>query len=151
MCIRDRYKPLSGQLSRDEYEILDELNGLIPVSYTHLDVYKRQVIGQAAVTAGLVSPLMVIIIALSAMTSFAAPDYSIMNAIRLLKFMLLFLTGTFGLFGFMMGINIIAIRVASTMSFGIPYTAPAAPFNMRDIMKFFFSNVMFEKERARCV
>lgn len=106
------------------------------------------VIGQAAVTAGLVSPLMVIIIALSAMTSFAAPDYSIMNAIRLLKFMLLFLTGAFGLFGFMMGINIIAIRVASTTSFGIPYTAPAAPFNMRDIMKFFFSNVMFEKERA---
>lgn len=106
------------------------------------------VIGQAAVAAGLVSPLMVIIIALSAMTSFAAPDYTIMNAIRLLKFMLLFFTGAFGLFGFMMGINIIAVRVASTTSFGVPYTAPAAPFNFRDMIKFFFSNVMFEKERA---
>mgnify|MGYP000971706351 FL=1 len=71
-----------------------------------------------------------------------------MNAIRLLKFMLLIFTGVFGLFGFMMGINIIAVRIASTTSFGVPYTAPAAPFNLRDVMKFFFSNAMFEKERA---
>lgn len=106
------------------------------------------VIGQAAVAAGLVSPLMVIIIALSAMTSFAAPDYTLMNAIRLLKFMLLIFTGAFGIFGFMMGINIIAVRVASTTSFGVPYTAPASPFNLKDMIKFFFSNVMIEKERA---
>ncbi|MCQ1531779.1 spore germination protein [Lutispora saccharofermentans] len=106
------------------------------------------VIGQAAVAAGLVSPLMVIIVALSSMTSFAVPDFTLMNAIRLLKFMLLIFTGVFGLFGFMMGINIIAVRIASTTSFGVPYTAPAAPFNLRDVMKFFFSNAMFEKERA---
>ncbi len=106
------------------------------------------VIGQAAVVAGLVSPLMVIIISLSSMSSFAAPDYGIMNPIRLLKYMLLIFTATFGIFGFMMGINIIAIRIASATSFGVPYTAPVAPFNLRDIMKFFYSNIVFDKERA---
>ena len=106
------------------------------------------VIGQAAVAAGLVSPLMVIIVALSSMTSFAAPDYGIMNPIRLLKFMLLILTATFGIFGLLMGITIIAIRIASATSFGVPYTSPAAPFNLRDIMKFFYSNILFGKERA---
>lgn len=105
------------------------------------------VIGQAAVAAGLVSPLMVIIVALSSMTSFAAPDYSIMNSIRILKFMLLIFTATFGVFGLLMGINIIAIRIGSATSFGVPYTAPAAPFSLRDIMKFFYSNIVFEKER----
>lgn len=106
------------------------------------------VIGQAAVAAGLVSPLIVIIIALSSMTSFAAPDYGIMNPIRLLKFMLLIFTATFGIFGILMGINIIAIRIASATSFGVPYTAPAAPFNLRDMMKFFYPNIIFGKERA---
>lgn len=106
------------------------------------------VIGQAAVSAGLVSPLMVIIIALSSMTSFAVPDYGIMNPIRLLKFMLLVFTATFGIFGFMMGINIIAIKIASTTSFGVPYTSPASPFNLKDIMKFLKSNIVFGKERA---
>lgn len=105
------------------------------------------VIGQAAVSAGLVSPLMVIIIALSSMTSFAAPDYGIMNPIRLLKYMLLILTSIFGIFGFMMGINLIAIRVISATSFGVPYSAPAAPFNLQDIKSFIFPNIILEKER----
>lgn len=106
------------------------------------------VIGQAAVAAGLVSPLMVIIIALSSMSSFAAPDYGIMNPVRILKYMLLIFTGVFGIFGFMMGINIIAIRVASATSFGVPYTAPVAPFNLGDTLKFFYTNIVFGKERA---
>ncbi|OZV10359.1 spore germination protein [Tissierella sp. P1] len=113
-----------------------------------LGIVETIVIGQAAVTAGLVSPLMVIIVALSSMASFAAPDYSIMNSIRILKFMLLIFTATFGVFGLIMGINIIAIRMASITSFGAPYTAPMAPFNLRDIIKFFHSNIVYEKERA---
>ncbi|HBS93533.1 MAG TPA: hypothetical protein DEA85_05895, partial [Firmicutes bacterium] len=43
------------------------------------------VMGQAAVTAGLVSPQMVIVVGLGAVASFLIPDYSFVNALRILK------------------------------------------------------------------
>ncbi|GAA0717532.1 spore germination protein [Clostridium malenominatum] len=105
------------------------------------------VIGQAAVSAGLVSPLIVIIVSLSLMCSFAMPDYTIMASIRLLKFMMIFLTGVFGLFGFIMGYTLIIIKIASINSFGIPYTAPVSPFNYNDMKNYIMSNIKSSKER----
>lgn len=107
------------------------------------------VIGQAAASAGLVSPLMIIIVALSLMASFAVPDYTIMNPIRILKFLMLFLTGIFGLFGLVMGITLIVVKLASITSFGIPYTAPVAPFYFKDIKDFILSNIVITKSRPR--
>jgi len=105
------------------------------------------VIGQAAVAAGLVSPLMVIIASLSTMCSFVAPDYTIMNPIRILKFLLIFITGILGLFGFVMGMTVIMINIISHNSLGVPYFAPIAPFNFKDLKNFIFSNVTLSKER----
>lgn len=105
------------------------------------------VIGQAAVAAGLVSPLMVIIASLSAMCSFVAPDYTIMNPVRILKFLLIFITGIFGLFGFVMGMTVIVINIISHNSLGVPYFAPIAPFNFRDLKNFIFSDVKLDKKR----
>lgn len=105
------------------------------------------VIGQAAVFAGIVSPLMVIIVALASISSYAVPDYTFMGPIRILKFLVLFLSAIFGLFGFIMGLNIIAIKLASITSFGIPFTAPVSPFNFKDIKNYFTSNVLLNEER----
>lgn len=107
------------------------------------------VIGQAAVAASLVSTLTVIIVSLGTMCSFAVPDYTIMNPIRLLKFMMIFITGIFGLFGFIMGFTIIMISMTSTTSFGIPYTSPAMPFNFEDIKNFFLANAAVYKKRPK--
>ncbi len=107
------------------------------------------VIGQAAVAASLVSTLTVIIVSLGTMCSFAVPDYTIMNPIRLLKFMMIFITGIFGLFGFIMGFTIIMITMTSTTSLGVPYTSPAMPFNFEDIKNFFLANVAVYKKRPK--
>ncbi len=107
------------------------------------------VIGQAAVSAGLVSPLMVIIVSLSTMCSFVAPDYTIMNPIRILKFLLIFATGIYGLFGFVMGMNVIAVNILSHNSLGVPYLAPLAPLNLRDLLNFFLSDETLSKERPQ--
>lgn len=106
------------------------------------------VIGQAAVTAGLVSPLMVIIVALSLMCSFVAPNQSIINPLRLIKFGVLIITGIFGLFGFVMGILAISINIISTSSFGVPYLVPFAPYNNQGLKKFFLSNIAIIKKRS---
>ncbi len=107
------------------------------------------VIGQAAVAAGLVSPLMVIIVSLSTMCSFVAPDYTIMNPIRILKFLLIFATGVYGLFGFVMGMTVIAVNVLSHSSLGVPYMAPIAPLNLKDLLNYFMSDETLSKERPQ--
>ena len=105
------------------------------------------VIGQAAVAAGLVSPLMVIIASLSTMCSFVAPDYTIMNPIRILKFLLIFITGILGLFGFVMGMTLITINIISHNSLGVAYMTPIAPLNLRDFLNYFLSDRNVTKER----
>ncbi|QEK13541.1 spore germination protein [Crassaminicella thermophila] len=107
------------------------------------------VIGQAAVAAGLVSPLLVIIVSLSMMCSFIAADYTIISPIRILKFLLIFITGIFGLFGFVMGITVIVINLCAQTSFGIPYFAPVAPFHLKDIINYILSDITLEKMRPK--
>ncbi|MCY6484083.1 spore germination protein [Clostridium aestuarii] len=107
------------------------------------------VIGQAAVTAGLVSPLTVIIISLSTMTSFVTPDYTIMHPVRILKFMLIFISGTLGLFGFTIGMTFIAINLVSTTSMGVPYASPIAPLSIKDLKDYILSDITLSKKRPR--
>lgn len=107
------------------------------------------VIGQAAVAAGLVSPLVIIISSLVVMCSFAASDYTIINPIRLLKFFMIVITGTFGLFGFVMGFTIIAINICSLSSFGVPYVAPLSPFNFTDLKNYLLGDITLSKKRPK--
>lgn len=107
------------------------------------------VIGQAAVIAGLVSPLMVIIVSLSIMSSFATGDYTITNPIRVLKFMLLFSTGILGIFGFLMAITIVVINICSINTLGTSYVAPLSPFNLRDFKNYLLSDTTLSKKRPK--
>lgn len=90
------------------------------------------IIGQAAVQAGLVSPFMVIIVALTGIASFAIPNYSASFSIRIIRFPLLIASGSMGLLGFAACFFILAIHAISLRSFGEPYLAPATPFKPSD-------------------
>ncbi len=95
------------------------------------------VVGEAAVTAGLVSPIMVIIVSLTTIGSFASPSYSAAIAIRVLRFPLMVLAGMFGLYGIMLFLIVILIHLSSLKSFGVPYLTPFSPINllgMRDLI-----------------
>ena len=85
------------------------------------------VIGQAAVQAGLVSAPMVIIVAITGISSFMIPRYVAGIAIRMLRFPIMLLAATLGLLGIMMAIIAIAIHLCTLRSFGVPYLAPLAP------------------------
>ncbi|GFP74426.1 spore germination protein [Clostridium fungisolvens] len=131
-------------------ELLREANLRTPKQIsTSISIVGAIIIGQALVAAGVVSPLIIIISALSSITSYAVVDYTFSSPIRLLKFLMLFLTATFGLFGFVMGLNIAVIKMASTTSFGFPFTAGIAPFNFHDIKNYIWSNVALNKERPK--
>lgn len=95
------------------------------------------VIGQAAVAAGFASPITVVIIALTTIGSFATPAYNAALALRLLRFPLIILAGTFGLYGVMIGLILIANHLLSLKSFGVPYLSPLVPGNfqgMKDLI-----------------
>ena len=85
------------------------------------------VIGEAAVSAGIVSPVMVIVVALTAICSFAVPSYSLAITFRILIYGMMFLAAGFGLFGLILGYIMINIHLVNLKSFGIPYSTPFAP------------------------
>ena len=85
------------------------------------------VIGDAAVTAGLVSPAMVIVVGLTALASFIIPTVPGSFSIRLLRFPIMFLAASLGLYGVMVALMAILIHLCALRSFGVPYLSPLAP------------------------
>jgi spore germination protein KA len=115
------------------FEILREAGLRMPrVIGSSISIVGALVIGQAAVEAGIVSAMMVIIVALTAITSFIFPAYNMSIPIRMLRFLFMILAATFGLFGIILGLILMVLHLNSLRSFGIPYLAPNAPFILQD-------------------
>lgn len=87
------------------------------------------IIGQAAVTANLVSPIVVVVVAVSALSSLAIPADEFSAPFRLLKFGFIMLGGTLGVFGMILGLYLVLSHLAGQKSFGIPYLSPFAAQN----------------------
>jgi len=82
------------------------------------------IIGQAAVEANLVSPIVVIVVAFTALCSFAIPNEEFAFSFRILKFLIIALSAVFGFFGFLIGLFLVLVHMASLKSFGVPYLSP---------------------------
>ena len=84
------------------------------------------IVGQAAVEANLVSPIVVVVVAVTALCSLAIPSESFSAPFRLLKFGFILLGGTLGVYGILLGLYLTASHLAGLKSFGIPYLSPFA-------------------------
>lgn len=110
------------------FEILREAGIRMPrVIGPAISIVGALVLGQAAVEAGIVSAIMVIIVSITAISSFAIPNYSLGNAIRMIRFVLMVLAGMFGLYGVFMGFIALILHLCKLKSIGIPYMLPIAP------------------------
>lgn len=105
------------------------------------------VIGQASIAANVFNPLSLIVAAISLLTSFAIPDYTLMNSLRVIKFFLIAICSCFGMIGFTFGISIVLINLVSINSFGVPYLAPIAPFKWLDFRRLFYYGKDITNER----
>jgi spore germination protein KA/spore germination protein len=105
------------------------------------------IIGQAAVSAGIFSPLLLIIVSTGLLASFTMPDYSLINPFRVLKFALLLFTGLLGFFGFTVFLTFVLVELVSLNSFGVPYMAPLAPFNFSDFKRTLMNNATSDPKR----
>lgn len=110
------------------FEILREAGVRMPrVIGSAISIVGALVLGQAAVEAGIVSAVVVIIVSITAISSFAIPNYSMSNAVRIIRFALMVLAGIFGLYGVFMGVIVLILHLCKIKSIGLPYLTPIAP------------------------
>lgn len=110
------------------FEILREAGVRMPRAVgSAISIVGALVIGQAAVQAGIVSPAMVIIVAITAIANFATPAFAIAISARLIRFLFMIVAATFGFYGIILGIIVLVVHLTSLRSFGVPYLAPMAP------------------------
>ncbi|WP_082798549.1 spore germination protein [Caldibacillus debilis] len=115
-------------------EILREAGLRLPKTIGQaVSIVGALVIGQSAVQAGLVSPMMVIVVAITGIASFATPSYSIAISVRLIRFALMIFSSIIGIYGIIIGLMIVTIHLCSLRSFGVPYMSPFAPFILKNM------------------
>jgi len=90
------------------------------------------VLGDAAVKAGIASPLTIVVIAITSIASYTSPSYSSALSLRLLRFALTGAAALFGLYGIVVSVILILIHLAAAESLGVPYLAPLAPYYWSD-------------------
>ena len=107
------------------FELIREAGVRVPGSLGNaIGIVGGLIIGQAAVSANLVSPIVVMIVALTALGGMVIPNEEFASAFRLLKYVFLFLGGYLGIFGIVLGIYLTAAHLSGLLSFGIPYLLP---------------------------
>jgi len=110
------------------FELIREGGLRIPgILGSTLGIVGAIILGQAAVTAKIVSPIMVIVIALTGLASYSIPDYRLASVFRLFRLVFVFLALVMGLVGMACGGFILIAILCSVKSFGMPYMAPIAP------------------------
>lgn len=115
------------------FEILREAGLRLPRAVGQaVSIVGALVIGQAAVQAGLVSPVMVIVVSITAIANFATPSFAMAIAARVIRFFLMAISTFLGFYGIMLGLLVMMIHLCSLRSFGVPYMSPLAPFSLRN-------------------
>ncbi|MFA7466890.1 MAG: spore germination protein, partial [Desulfotomaculaceae bacterium] len=110
------------------FELIREAGVRIPGTIgTTLGIVGALILGQAAVAANIVSPILIIVVAVTALGSFAIPNYSFSLSIRLLRFVYILFASLSGLLGILVGVFIHVGVMSTVKSFGVPFLAPAAP------------------------
>ncbi|MEI2377172.1 spore germination protein [Priestia megaterium] len=90
------------------------------------------IIGEAAVQAGIVSPILVIVVALTAISSFSIPQYSVGITLRILRFVAMLCAAILGLYGVILFFLFMMSHLVKLKSFGVPYMSPAVPYRLSE-------------------
>ncbi len=107
------------------FELLREAGIRLPGAMGNaIGIVGGLIIGQAAVDANLVSPIVVILVAFTALCSFVIPSEEFAFSFRLLKFVVIIMSAWLGFFGFLISIYAILVHLAKLKSFGYSYLTP---------------------------
>jgi spore germination protein KA len=112
------------------FELIREAGVRVPsIIGPTIGIVGALILGQAAVSASIVSPILIIVIAITALASFVVPNYNATFTIRILRFLFILLAAFLGFFGISFGIFLMVLHAASLSSFGVPFLTPIAPYH----------------------
>jgi len=121
------------------FEILRETDIRIPSSMgSAISILGGLVLGEALVNANIVSPIMIIVVSLSAISGMTNSSIEIINAIRWYRFILIILASIFGFYGIFLGIILILNTLANIKTLDLDYLYPFAPINIKEQKDGFF-------------
>ncbi len=124
-------------------DVLRESDLRFPSNFgSAISVLGALIIGDAAVNAGLVSPIAIIIAAFTFISSLIFTELEISNALRCYRYLFLFGASFFGLYGIFLSTILFLINVISIRSLNAPYFAPVAPYNK----EYFFKTLLKVKD-----
>lgn len=110
------------------FEILRESDTRIPSKMgTSVSILGGLVLGEAAVSAGIISPIMIIVIAISAISGLAFTNMSLIYSIRYWRIIALIISAFFGIYGMFIALMLLVTKLCSIDSFGYPYMSPFSP------------------------
>lgn len=110
------------------FELIKEASVRVPGAIgSSLGIVGGLILGQTAVNAGLVSPIVIIIVSVCGIASFAIPSYSLSFSFRIMRFIYIFAGGLCGIVGIISVLIIQLVSVLNTKSFGVPFCVPFSP------------------------
>ena len=131
------------------FEIIREAGLRVPSPIgPTLGIVGALVLGQAAVSAAIVSPILIIIVAITGMSSFAIPDFTFSFHLRFFRFVFILLGFLAGFLGIGMGLFIYISSLCDLESFGVSYTIPYAPAVNSKNNGFMLSPIWKREDRA---
>ncbi len=129
--------PVEVVIMEVSFELIREAGTRIPtVIGPTIGIVGALILGQAAVQANIVSPILVIVVAITALSSSAIPNPNAGLSLRLLRFGAIGLASVLGFIGLGLGLFFLGIHLVSLQSFGVPFMSPIAPFRppSRDVL-----------------
>jgi hypothetical protein len=107
------------------FEILIEAGLRLPKTVgTAMSILGGLVVGQAAVSANLISPAVVVIVALAGIAGFVLPNQDLSSGVRVIRFMMALLAAILGFFGMVAGLILLVTHLCSLDNYGIAYLSP---------------------------
>ena len=132
------------------FEILREGDYRVPNAVgSTLSIVGALILGDAAVNAGIVSPIMIIVIAITTISGLMFTDINMANALRLWRLIFLVFAGLAGIMGITIAAMLFIVKIASTKSFSKPYTYPVAPADYTSLIKTIFQRKDYSKDTKR--
>ena len=108
------------------YEIMREAGLRLPKPIGHaISIIGAIVIGEAMVTAGIIGEPMLVVVALTAISSYVV--YPLYESVALLRIVFILLAGITGIYGLMLGVGVLFVNACAINPFGVPFTAPLSP------------------------
>ena len=129
-------------------EILRESDLRFPNSYgSAISVLGALILGEAAVSAGIVSPIMIIVIAITFISSLIFTEYELVNAIRHYRFIFLASAATLGILGIIFTLVSFLAKISSVKNYSSSYTFPVAPYEKEYLHYTLLKNNSFKRSR----